>query len=135
LAGAPFPLFFGKMKTLNTNECVSKAGRHRLYSNEQRKDRNRQAQAAFRDRRSKYTKDLEAAVLKFEEKIKTLEETNSRTTERAQLAEDRCTQLNLEVTSLQKLLQITLADNQRLLQAQTTMNRKKKVSYYNLICC
>jgi hypothetical protein len=109
------------MNTFETSECTSKVGRHRLYSKEQRKDRNRQAQAAFRDRRSKYTKNLEAAMVKFEEKIKTLEEINSKTAERAQLAEECCTKLDSEVVSLQKLLQIALADNQRL-QTQAAMN-------------
>ncbi|KAI8647461.1 hypothetical protein BD408DRAFT_408597 [Parasitella parasitica] len=91
-----------------------KVGRHRVFSNEQRKVRNRQAQAAFRDRRSKYTNSLETAILNFEETIKNLKETNNQSMKRAQLAEDRSHHLASEVVSLQKLLEMALADNQRL---------------------
>lgn len=124
------------IEIMKTHQCTSKPGRHRLYSNEQRKDRNRQAQAAFRDRRSKYTRDLETTIIKFEEKIKILEETNSKTVERAELSEKRCIQLDLEVVSLQKLLQIALVDNQKL-QAQAALNSlqsKSELSYYNTVC-
>lgn len=100
----------------------SKAGRHRLYSNEQRKDRNRQAQAAFRDRRSKYTKTLEVAILKFEDTIEELKEINTKSLQRAEVAEERCVQLTSEVTNLQKLLQMALAENQRLLQSMCILS-------------
>jgi molybdopterin converting factor small subunit len=107
------------MNQLENQEMTSsKAGRHRLYSNEQRKDRNRQAQAAFRDRRSKYTKTLEVAILKFEDTIEELKETNTKSIQRAELAEEQCSQLNSEVNNLQKLLQMALAENQRLLQSK-----------------
>ncbi|KAL0140777.1 basic-leucine zipper transcription factor [Mucor lusitanicus] len=98
-----------------------KVGRHRVYSNEQRKDRNRQAQAAFRDRRSKYTQTLENAIVNFEETIKNLKESNDQTMKRAQAAEERSHHLASEVESLQRLLGMALADNQRL-QAQVTLS-------------
>jgi predicted RNase H-like nuclease (RuvC/YqgF family) len=107
-----------------TESTSSKAGRHRLYSNEQRKDRNRQAQAAFRDRRSKYTKTLETAILKFEDTIERLKEANTKSNERAQIAQDRCAELEAEVNSLQKLVQMTLTENQRLLQQQNSSSSK-----------
>lgn len=99
---------------------VSKAGRHRLYSNEQRKDRNRQAQAAFRDRRSKYQKTLEAAMLKYEDTIEELKRENLKSTERATEAEQRCSTLDAEVADLRKSLQLALAENQRILSTIAT---------------
>ncbi|CAO3629232.1 unnamed protein product [Mucor hiemalis] len=98
-------------------QVMSKAGRHRLYSNEQRKDRNRQAQAAFRDRRSKYQKTLEAAMLKYEDTIEDLKQENMKSTERAVEAEQRCRTLDAEVADLRKSLQLALAENQRILSS------------------
>ncbi|GAN02651.1 hypothetical protein MAM1_0026c02096 [Mucor ambiguus] len=106
-------------KESNT-QPAPKVGRHRVYSNEQRKDRNRQAQAAFRDRRSKYTQTLENAIVNFEETIKDLKESNSQTMKRAQVAEERSHHLASQVASLQRLLEMALTDNQRL-QAQVAL--------------
>lgn len=91
-------------------QTISKVGRHRIYSNEQRKDRNRKAQAAFRDRRSQYTKNLEAALLELEKKANDLKTSNSQMEERAKTAEARCAQLTLEVNSLHKLLGLALVN-------------------------
>ncbi|CEP07196.1 hypothetical protein [Parasitella parasitica] len=103
------------MSTTDTNkQYTPKVGRHRVFSNEQRKMRNRQAQAAFRDRRSKYTNSLEMAIHNFEKTIKNLKETNNELIKRAQTAEDRSHHLASEVVSLQRLLELALADNQRL---------------------
>lgn len=101
-------------KESNVQHPPPKVGRHRVYSNEQRKDRNRQAQAAFRDRRSKYTQTLESAIVTFEETIKHLKEFNNETMKRAQVAEERSHHLASQVVSLQRLLEMALADNQRL---------------------
>lgn len=106
------------MNNLENPESLLKAGRHRIYSNEQRKDRNRKAQAAFRDRRNNYTKTLEVALLKFEDKIQGLEDAQIKSIKRAEVAEERCSWLDSEVASLQKLLQIALVENQRLLQSK-----------------
>lgn len=92
-------------------DTVSKVGRHRIYSNEQRKDRNRKAQAAFRNRRNEYTKNLEAALLEFENKVAGLKVSNTQLEERAKTAETRCAQLASEVNSLHKLLQLALSNN------------------------
>ncbi|KAJ2961531.1 hypothetical protein NQZ79_g3280 [Umbelopsis isabellina] len=54
-------------------------GRHRIFTNEQRKDRNRLAQAAFRERRSQYTKELKSVVEDLETIIKELQESNRET--------------------------------------------------------
>lgn len=112
-----------KMANETSVQGAPKVGRHRVYSNEQRKDRNRQAQAAFRDRRSKYTQSLENAIINFEETIKNLKETNNQSIKRAQMAEERSHHLASEVVSLQRLLEMALADNQRL-QAQVALGSK-----------
>lgn len=108
------------MNTNSNEQYAPKVGRHRVFSNEQRRDRNRQAQAAFRDRRNKYTNTLETAIVGFEETIKNLKEVNNQSVKRAQVAEERSQQLSSEVISLQRLLEIVLADNQRL-QAQVSV--------------
>lgn len=115
----------------STVQGAPKVGRHRVYSNEQRKDRNRQAQAAFRDRRSKYTQTLETAIANFEETIMNLKESNNQTMKRAQAAEERSHHLASEVASLQRLLEMALADNQRL-QAQVALG-SKWYSHYQVI--
>ncbi|KAI8991706.1 hypothetical protein BDF20DRAFT_831723 [Mycotypha africana] len=100
---------------MSNNDEISKSkpkvGRHRIYSNEQRKDRNRLAQAAFRHRRSNYTKFLEETVTGHEKRIHDVEELSRKSEERAQLAELRCFHLENEVAHLRKLLQIALANN------------------------
>ena len=48
-------------------------GRHRIFTEEQRKVRNRQAQAAFRERRSQYTQTLQETVLGLEKIITELQ--------------------------------------------------------------
>lgn len=120
----PWSIFHKQKMTKESSvQHAPKVGRHRVYSNEQRKDRNRQAQAAFRDRRSKYTQTLENAIVNFEETIKNLKESNDQTMKRAQAAEERSHHLASEVESLQRLLGMALADNQRL-QAQVTLSSK-----------
>lgn len=51
----------------------SRGGRHRIFTVEQRKDRNRRAQAAFRERRSRYTHTLEQTVVELESIIRELQ--------------------------------------------------------------
>ncbi|GAA5805475.1 hypothetical protein HPULCUR_010991 [Helicostylum pulchrum] len=107
------------MSSRMISEEPSKVGRHRLYSNEQRKDRNREAQAAFRVRRNKYTETLELAVEKNEKTIEDLKSANERNIQRAEVAEQRCAQLDSQVASLEKLLQAALAENERVAQNKT----------------
>ncbi|KAG2202648.1 hypothetical protein INT47_002080 [Mucor saturninus] len=104
------------MNNLERSESLSKAGRHRIYTNEQRKDRNRKAQAAFRDRRNNYTKTLEDVLLKYEDKIQDLEDLHTASIQQVKVTEERCQWLGNELASVQKLLQLALAENQRLLQ-------------------
>jgi chromosome segregation ATPase len=68
----------------------SKGGRQRQFSNEQRKDRNRQAQAAFRERRSKHTKALEDTITDLRTMVQILQQNVMQTKERAEKAEKRC---------------------------------------------
>lgn len=96
----------------------SKLGRHRLYSNEQRKDRNREAQAAFRVRRNNYTETLELAAIKNEKTIEDLKSANEKNIQRAEVAEQRCAQLDYQVASLEKLLQVALAENELAAQSK-----------------
>lgn len=109
-------------------EKPSKVGRHRLYSNEQRKDRNRKAQAAFRVRRNKYTETLELEAAQNEQTIQELKDANEKCLQRAEAAERQCSQLNSQVASLQKLLQQTLEENKRI-----TQGIKKNMYLFNLI--
>ncbi|ORZ03084.1 hypothetical protein BCR43DRAFT_482716 [Syncephalastrum racemosum] len=51
----------------------SQGGRHRIFTAEQRKDRNRLAQAAFRERRNQYTSTLEKTVIELETIIRELQ--------------------------------------------------------------
>ncbi|KAG2231867.1 hypothetical protein INT48_006059 [Thamnidium elegans] len=104
------------MSSSMMSEASSKVGRHRLYSNEQRKDRNRKAQAAFRVRRNKYTETLELAATKNEKTIEDLKSANEKNIQRAEVAEQRCVQLDSQVASLEKLLQAALAENERIAQ-------------------
>ncbi|GAA5813686.1 hypothetical protein MFLAVUS_007172 [Mucor flavus] len=97
----------------------SKLGRHRLYSNEQRRDRNREAQAAFRVRRNNYTETLELAAIKNEKTIEDLKSANEKNIQRAEVAEQRCAQLDYQVASLEKLLQVALAENELAAQNKT----------------
>lgn len=75
-------------------------GRHRIFTNEQRKDRNRLAQAAFRERRSQYTKTLESTIANLETIICELQESNRATSKQlddSKVESDKLRQLLLEV--------------------------------------
>ncbi|KAI9300786.1 hypothetical protein BJ944DRAFT_252834 [Cunninghamella echinulata] len=88
------------------NKTISKksnVGRHRLYSNEQRKDRNRQAQAAFRQRRSVYTKTLEETVEKLQSIIASLQQSTDEANKRAEVAENRYIQLESEYNAIRNI--------------------------------
>lgn len=115
------------MNNLERPESISRPGRHRIYSNEQRKDRNRKAQAAFRDRRNNYTKTLEDILLKYEDKIQDLEELHVASIQKVKVTEERCHLLGSELASVQKLLQLALAENQRLLESKNHTGEKKNI--------
>jgi hypothetical protein len=100
-----------QVSTITTNKDQIKSpslkrkqgGRHRIFSNEQRKDRNRLAQAAFRERRSQYTKELESAIEDLEKIITELQESNRATSH--QLDEVKEENDNLRQLSLTVILE------------------------------
>ncbi|KAG2174371.1 hypothetical protein INT43_004394 [Umbelopsis isabellina] len=90
-------------------------GRHRIFTNEQRKDRNRLAQAAFRERRSQYTKELESVVEDLETIIKELQESNratSRQLDEVKEENGNLRQLALSVVMENRSLQSKLKSTQ-----------------------
>ncbi|KAG2223823.1 hypothetical protein INT45_001957 [Circinella minor] len=103
---------------LNSSTNRSHGGRHRIFTEEQRKVRNRQAQAAFRERRSQYTQTLQETILGLEKIITELQESNRNTSVRAEIAEQRCIDLEKQNDILQQLISTVTAENQRLLQQQ-----------------
>ncbi|ORZ26068.1 hypothetical protein BCR42DRAFT_486130 [Absidia repens] len=84
-------------------------GRHRIYTNEQRKDRNRQAQAAFRARRTLYTKTQKETIAELQHMVHMLQKTMLEANERASCAEKRCMQLENENQQLKTTLACFLA--------------------------
>lgn len=64
---------------------------------EERKQRNRQAQAAFRERRTEYIKQLEITIKQNEEQLQTLQ-ANHRT------AADECLMLRYKNSLLERIL-------------------------------
>ncbi|CZT17151.1 uncharacterized protein RCC_02983 [Ramularia collo-cygni] len=75
-----------------------KGGRKPIYAtSEERKQRNRQAQAAFRERRTEYIKQLEATIKQNEDQLATLQQ-NHRT------AADECLMLRYKNSLLERIL-------------------------------
>ncbi|KAI7851582.1 hypothetical protein BDC45DRAFT_515330 [Circinella umbellata] len=96
---------------------MSKGGRHRIFTEEQRKDRNRLAQAAFRARKSEYTTTLENTVVGLESIVKELQDSNRQTSSRADAAEAQCHFLEQQLQKLYQQLHSSLLENQQLLTA------------------
>ncbi|CAO3627897.1 unnamed protein product [Cunninghamella echinulata] len=81
------------------NKTITKktnVGRHRLYSNEQ-------AQAAFRQRQSVYTKTLEETVEKLQSIITSLQQSTDEANKRAEVAENRYIQLESEYNAIRNI--------------------------------
>ncbi|KAI8390176.1 hypothetical protein BD560DRAFT_380153 [Blakeslea trispora] len=114
------------MKNRNETSASPKVGRQRIYTNEQRKERNRKAQAAFRLRRDKYTKALEDTMLQLKTSLGKLEEKNLELAERVQQAEQRYSELNTQMMLIQSLLHPISTDN---LVEQTLANISKIVYF------
>ncbi|KAL2796857.1 hypothetical protein BJX66DRAFT_124654 [Aspergillus keveii] len=75
-----------------------KGGRKPIYAtSEERKQRNRQAQAAFRERRTEYIRQLESTIKRNEESLQTLQQ-NHRT------AADECLMLRYKNSLLERIL-------------------------------
>ncbi|KAL5334037.1 hypothetical protein BJX70DRAFT_35954 [Aspergillus crustosus] len=75
-----------------------KGGRKPIYAtSEERKQRNRQAQAAFRERRTEYIRQLESTIKRNEDSLQTLQQ-NHRT------AADECLMLRYKNSLLERIL-------------------------------
>ncbi|KAF1816563.1 hypothetical protein P152DRAFT_470570 [Eremomyces bilateralis CBS 781.70] len=82
----------------NLQQPKRKGGRKPIYAtSEERKQRNRQAQAAFRERRTEYIKQLEATIKQHEETLQTLQ-ANHRN------AADECLMLRYKNSLLERIL-------------------------------
>lgn len=71
---------------------------HQIYAtSEERKQRNRQAQAAFRERRTEYIKQLENTIKHHEETLQTLQQSH-------RSAADECLMLRYKNSLLERIL-------------------------------
>nr|POE88136.1 hypothetical protein CFP56_11365 [Quercus suber] len=90
-----------------------KGGRKPIYAtSEERKQRNRQAQAAFRERRTEYIKQLEATIKQNEEALSTLQQSH-------RTAADECLMLRYKNSLLERILLEKGIDVQAELQVKT----------------
>ncbi|KAI8377460.1 uncharacterized protein BYT42DRAFT_345167 [Radiomyces spectabilis] len=112
-----------KQQTYNTEVFMLpyKGGRQRVYTTEQRKDRNRLAQAAFRERRSQYTKTLEETVLRFDSLLEEMQRNNACLTEKAAQLQNTCIQLSEKQQGIQEMVQSLALENQQLRQQLATL--------------
>jgi hypothetical protein len=70
----------------------------KIYAtSEERKQRNRQAQAAFRERRTEYIKQLEATIKSHEEQLQALQQSH-------RSAADECLMLRYKNSLLERIL-------------------------------
>lgn len=97
----------------NPQQQKRKGGRKPIYAtSEERKQRNRQAQAAFRERRTEYIKQLESAIRVHEEALQSLQHTHRN-------AADECLMLRYKNSLLERILLEKGIDVQAELQAKT----------------
>jgi len=90
-----------------------KGGRKPIYAtSEERKQRNRQAQAAFRERRTEYIKQLESTIKQHEEALQSLQQSH-------RSAADECLMLRYKNSLLERILLEKGIDVQAELQAKT----------------
>ncbi|EME50232.1 hypothetical protein DOTSEDRAFT_68942 [Dothistroma septosporum NZE10] len=90
-----------------------KGGRKPIYAtSEERKQRNRQAQAAFRERRTEYIKQLEATIKQNEETLASLQRSH-------RAAADECLMLRYKNSLLERILLEKGIDVQTELQMKT----------------
>lgn len=135
------PAEFSSENRQNESEnSISKrkqVGRHRMFTNEQRRDRNRMAQAAFRERRSQYTKELESVVEDLETIIKELQESNRATTR--QLDEVKEENGNLRQLALSVVMENrTLQNKLKSSQSRHTLSRNFpgiNLKFFLLLLC
>ncbi|KAK3067062.1 hypothetical protein LTR53_016282 [Teratosphaeriaceae sp. CCFEE 6253] len=90
-----------------------KGGRKPIYAtSEERKQRNRQAQAAFRERRTEYIKQLEATIKQNEDSLASLQQSH-------RTAADECLMLRYKNSLLERILLEKGIDVQAELQMKT----------------
>ncbi|KAF7720942.1 hypothetical protein EC973_005751 [Apophysomyces ossiformis] len=110
-----------------------------LNPEEERKDRNRIAQAAFRARRSKYTQTLEQALLRLDKQVQELQESNRLANERAAKAEQMWAELWAESQTLRECLMFVLAEpTNPTIYRQGPLHLNQDQSSYNtgeFLCC
>ncbi|ORY14917.1 hypothetical protein BCR34DRAFT_559690 [Clohesyomyces aquaticus] len=101
---------------LQTSCTMSKIGltkRRKIYAtSEERKQRNRQAQAAFRERRTEYIKQLESTIKHHEEALQNLQNSH-------RSASDECLMLRYKNSLLERILLEKGIDVQAELRAKT----------------
>lgn len=86
------------MKKAFANDKVVDTDIGKIYAtSEERKQRNRQAQAAFRERRTEYIKQLEATIKQNEETLGTLQQSH-------RSAADECLMLRYKNSLLERIL-------------------------------
>lgn len=91
-----------------------KGGRKPIYAtSEERKQRNRQAQAAFRERRTEYIKQLESTIKHHEETLQNLQQSH-------RSAADECLMLRYKNSLLERILLEKGIDVQAELRAKTS---------------
>ena len=82
----------------NPQQQKRKGGRKPIYAtSEERKQRNRQAQAAFRERRTEYIKQLESTIKHHEETLQNLQNSHRN-------AADECLMLRYKNSLLERVL-------------------------------
>ncbi|TPX69455.1 hypothetical protein SpCBS45565_g02449 [Spizellomyces sp. 'palustris'] len=89
----------------------TRRGRHRIFTDEQRKDRNRTAQAAFRAKKMEYYAGLESTVDDLQRTVSLLREGESRWNTVLKEKETEVADLRREVTRLKSML-VRIVDGQ-----------------------
>ncbi|CEI97058.1 hypothetical protein RMCBS344292_11200 [Rhizopus microsporus] len=97
-----------------------------------KKERNRQSQAAFRFRRKKYIKGLEESIMRMHISTKRLNQELERTVHRAENAERQCLALHEELYSLRKLTNRLFEENKQLTQYCSSMTANPLFMSHNM---
>jgi hypothetical protein len=113
IASSPEPEAVGTYTQEHPQQQKRKGGRKPIYAtSEERKQRNRQAQAAFRERRTEYIKQLESTIKHHEETLQNLQHNHRN-------AADECLMLRYKNSLLERILLEKGIDVQAELHAKT----------------
>jgi hypothetical protein len=113
IASSPEPEAVGTYTQENPQQQKRKGGRKPIYAtSEERKQRNRQAQAAFRERRTEYIKQLESTIKHHEDTLQNLQNSHRN-------AADECLMLRYKNSLLERILLEKGIDVQAELRAKT----------------